>query len=603
MNNLDLKEAYTPKTLCEFHFKIPIYQRLFVWGEDQILQLLEDLRSAADSPSPRDKYYLGVISVFQDPAGNAKWEVIDGQQRLTFLTLMACEFVRSQKLSKEKSSNGSHDDWNKFVLDSNECRIEFQGRSEDQDAILAYLKDGCKYDSGCANFREFHRVFKDWEQKSLKDVSSFRRFAEYCFTEVALLVNELPDGYSRFDLNLYFEKMNSTGVQLTPIELVKGRWFATESARWNACVNFDKRFVEPKSETQGTDSSLKLSDIKSLSIPQDSSKTAANEERKYHQLVVRPEVLLLHALALYKNEESVAKSDYRKLVQTFIKNGVGKTFDKKRFMDTLCQYRKWIDENIIFLKNDGGQYDYCFRKEAEKNPTDDEIVIDDELRQFQAMLYVSSGETQVWLLKAYMNFREKGETRNLLDVLWEQDRERHMLPDLEKMSYGSVDRYWFWRLDYEIWAELHKMTAPGKNEKLNIDLSEIPNSLPAIKRYVFRRNRSIEHLHPQTPVNQGDKWRLDYENSFGNLAMISTGFNSFQSNKGINEKISNLADQVNGYRLESLKLLLMGLISKKSTDGSVIWDIDMVKQHGVAMYEILERVGFKKSQDANGTTD
>lgn len=601
MNDLDLKEAYTPKTLCEFHFKIPIYQRLFVWGEDQILQLLKDLRSAADSPSPRDKYYLGVISVFQDPAGNAEWEVVDGQQRLTFLTLMACEF-----LHKEGLDDKVRDDWKKFVLDSNEaCRIGFQGRSEDREAILAYLKDGSEYESCCANFREFHRVFNEWAQGSLKDVSSFQRFADYCFTGVALLVNELPEGYSRFDLNLYFEKMNSTGVQLTPIELVKGRWFATESARWNACLNFDKRFVEPTSETQGTDSSLKLSDIKSLSIPQDSSKTAAHEERKYHQLVVRPEVLLLHSLALYcKDEESVAKSDYRKLVQTFQdKIGDGKTFDKNMFMKFLCQYRKWIDENIIFLKNDGGQYDYCFRKEAEKNLTDDEIAIDDELRQFQAMLYVSSGENQVWLLKAYMNFREKGETRNLLDVLWEQDRERHTLPDLEKMSYGRVDRYWFWRLDYEIWAELHKMTSPGMNEKLKIDLKGIPDCLPAIKRYVFRRNRSIEHLHPQTPVNQGDEWSSDDENSFGNLAMISTGFNSFQSNKGINEKISNLADQVNGYHLESLKLLLMGLISKKSTDGSVIWDIDMVKQHGVAMYEILERVGFKKSQDVHGTTD
>lgn len=41
----NIKQAYTPRKIVDsgLFFSIPLYQRLFEWGEDQIIQLLDDL--------------------------------------------------------------------------------------------------------------------------------------------------------------------------------------------------------------------------------------------------------------------------------------------------------------------------------------------------------------------------------------------------------------------------------------------------------------------------------------------------------------------------------------------------------------------------------
>lgn len=44
----NIKQAYTPRKIVDsgLFFSIPLYQRLFEWGEDQIIQLLDDLYSS-----------------------------------------------------------------------------------------------------------------------------------------------------------------------------------------------------------------------------------------------------------------------------------------------------------------------------------------------------------------------------------------------------------------------------------------------------------------------------------------------------------------------------------------------------------------------------
>ena len=82
MDNLVYKAAYTSEKLCnENKLYIPIYQRLFVWEEEQIDLLLDDLKKASANNSP---YYIGIITVVEK---DGKWDIVDGQQRLTFLSL------------------------------------------------------------------------------------------------------------------------------------------------------------------------------------------------------------------------------------------------------------------------------------------------------------------------------------------------------------------------------------------------------------------------------------------------------------------------------------------------------------------------------------
>ena len=66
-------------------YTIPIYQRNFAWGEEEISQLINDI---AESLGNNDiRYHIGSLVVIE--RGKNNYEVIDGQQRLTVLALIS----------------------------------------------------------------------------------------------------------------------------------------------------------------------------------------------------------------------------------------------------------------------------------------------------------------------------------------------------------------------------------------------------------------------------------------------------------------------------------------------------------------------------------
>ncbi|WP_075891803.1 GmrSD restriction endonuclease domain-containing protein [Actinomyces provencensis] len=70
----------------DYQFRMPVFQRPYSWGVEQALQLLDDVtESSSQSRSP---YFLGSIVLLRDPSDGRVRDVIDGQQRLTTLTIL-----------------------------------------------------------------------------------------------------------------------------------------------------------------------------------------------------------------------------------------------------------------------------------------------------------------------------------------------------------------------------------------------------------------------------------------------------------------------------------------------------------------------------------
>ena len=67
---------------------IPMYQRNFEWEDKEILQLIDDILDFQTKAEGIDSYYIGSLVVYYQKEKN-RYEVIDGQQRLTTLTLLA----------------------------------------------------------------------------------------------------------------------------------------------------------------------------------------------------------------------------------------------------------------------------------------------------------------------------------------------------------------------------------------------------------------------------------------------------------------------------------------------------------------------------------
>ncbi|MDE2822203.1 MAG: DUF262 domain-containing protein, partial [Chloroflexota bacterium] len=72
----------------DYEFQIPVYQRPYAWEREQVGELLDDLRAAMERADD-EPYFLGSIVLIKredDPTS----QVVDGQQRLTTLTMLLC---------------------------------------------------------------------------------------------------------------------------------------------------------------------------------------------------------------------------------------------------------------------------------------------------------------------------------------------------------------------------------------------------------------------------------------------------------------------------------------------------------------------------------
>ncbi len=564
--SMSLNSAVTPAKLgdTKIKFNIPIYQRLFVWGEAQIEQLLSDLKKAHET-NPSTPYYIGVITVVANKGGTdqgdsdqeEKWDIVDGQQRLTFLTLFGaymCCCVQSESC-----------EWEKFIFsdDKTKLRINYFGRPEDEEDLLQ-IRQGKFSEVKNPNFLKFIAC--------MERQGANAEFAMYVYNYASFLISELPESYNSTDLNRFFEKMNAAGQQLTPVEQIKGKYFPHKSAIFDACLNFEHAYqgtnssCTKDSDTKGVD--VSLADIlkKKTSVAKEPESTI-DVERYSNRLVLRPAIFLLHVLKITLRKDKDVLTDENKILETFSKYA---DFEKGEFIKNMTTYRKWMDANIIYLKrSDSDNLEYAFREEDTKDSSEDTSEL---LKKYQSMLYVSSSSWQEWVLTAY----QSGSLS--LGSLKQQDAKRHPWPpNAPAMTYQNIQRYWFLKLDYILW-ELVK-SGGIKEELYHLNKDEIT----AIKNYLFRTNRSIEHLHPQTSTNA---WEDDTTlHSFGNLAMISSSFNSAQSNDSVGVKFARVSDtQVKQSKLESIKMLLMFRLAGGKEAG---WTKEIAKEHQKAMFELL----------------
>lgn len=196
--------------LSEGKYVIPIYQRNYDWGEREALQLLEDISDYAQKNKEQNKeqnegqpYYIGSAVVFLRTAhGETYFETIDGQQRLTTLTILACLLKHQEKAGWFEKPNLSYDH-----------------RKEADEALMMLVNGQLSQHPSAQNIVSVYRLFEKHLQPMLtaKELD-LETFADYLFEKVIILRIPVPQDTQ---LNHYFEIMNTRGEQLEKHEVLK----------------------------------------------------------------------------------------------------------------------------------------------------------------------------------------------------------------------------------------------------------------------------------------------------------------------------------------------------------------------------------------------
>lgn len=242
------------------NYLIPMYQRNYAWEEREINQLIQDVVDYQQKNDAKQPYYIGTLVVFQREDGS--FEVIDGQQRFTTLSLVA---ICLKNLLADPAP--AYMNWyEKF-------NIEFESRPNSKKTFKALFDKKPKENSkGKLNLEDFNgEDFNDGIIKgykliekallNLKELNqtnvdiSLNDLAEYLLNQVQIMRVAVPQDT---DLNHYFEIMNNRGEQLEKHEVLKARMMAVlekdDTANkenninalntvWNACSNME-RYVQ-----------------------------------------------------------------------------------------------------------------------------------------------------------------------------------------------------------------------------------------------------------------------------------------------------------------------------------------------------------------------
>ncbi len=213
------KRRYTEIIGNTVQFVIPVFQRDYSWMEEQCDQLWDDIERTSQMDGDKEHFFGAVvyISTVGQSAAFTRWLLIDGQQRMTTVSLLAAamrDHIRdlpSSKATKGEADKIEHDFLiNTFERDDQKHKLVLRARDE---AILRAIVDGERPVGGSTTLMQNYEFFRAKLQDADIDVILAG------VSRLAVVDVRLDRG--KDDPQQIFESLNSTGIDLTQADLVR----------------------------------------------------------------------------------------------------------------------------------------------------------------------------------------------------------------------------------------------------------------------------------------------------------------------------------------------------------------------------------------------
>lgn len=471
---IESDKVYINELFSNFWFRIPEYQRSYVWTEDEVSELINDITYAIDN-HPNNEYFLGSMVLQKRTTSSSndgedfdytEYDLLDGQQRLT-TTLMLLAVLRDATSNpdlKDVCNNYIFQKENKFKKVPERLRVVYKIRDSVEDFIQHFVKEnaGTTQEDELLEKAELKNVSISQMAKAILYMQKYfagiedaevEKFATFLFNNVLVIYVSSEDLEDAFRL---FTILNDRGLPLTNSDILKA-WNLGEVAKEQDKTKYAVLWEELEGSFGREEFERLLSIIRTIYVK---DKARENILKEFEEKIYKAKPPLLQKgkatfeaikeYAEYYNQllsfEDLPKAipnEYKNLIQIMLPGlpsndwipsllAFYKKFGAKRLLDFTVKLDNKFSADWILqetpttrIVNMGG-----ILKAIEKAGTEDELLNDDSVFSFD-----------LTELKNYLDdniYRKRFGRYILLKLEYMHQDHSHVFPDFEQISVEHV---------------------------------------------------------------------------------------------------------------------------------------------------------------------
>lgn len=246
-------------------FVIPVYQRNYDWKMENCKQLFDDLVKIIRN-GRKSRFFGSIVSVYNPDGRNSEYLIIDGQQRLTTVSLLflAMYNLIENKIIVPKEQSLAQQLYEDFLVDKyqpKETRIKLKPVKNDSKAFGKLFDESSEHIQN-SNLTVNYNYFYDRIQRN--EISIDELFDAICRLEIISIQLNQDD-----NPQLIFESLNSTGLALSEGDKIRN--FILMGLPTKQQEDFYEKYWNRIEECTGYDVSAFIRDylsVKQAAIPQ-----------------------------------------------------------------------------------------------------------------------------------------------------------------------------------------------------------------------------------------------------------------------------------------------------------------------------------------------
>ena len=321
-------------------YQIPPYQRPYSWEKENVQQLLDDIWDAYTDGDREKEYFIGSLITIEREK-DRRYDVVDGQQRLTTLNLILARF--RDRISDEAAKA----ELGKRILPRNVLTGEAETprlslRAKDQGFFRKHIleaqplaqADRDKLEAPRRHLIENCEVVDAFA--SGKNEQELKLFANFLLSKVYVVFVTTQSWQSAYRL---FNVLNARGIPLSNADLIKNTLFEMLGAQASRSDELEERWLELEEE-------LGIERLESFFGHHRTSVAAAKARGSLHE-EVEP-LIRSHADGPFAFLDTVIGSakNYMRIIEDDLQDAAG-----MRALRSLrrVEYDEWIPPLLAFL--------------------------------------------------------------------------------------------------------------------------------------------------------------------------------------------------------------------------------------------------------------